>query len=103
MIYPSPKLTREWAVENITNGIDHGDLQAVFMSVFPRMNHCVIAYDYSRLANGNIVFWVYDPNYHNAVSALEWDAKERDFLEQKRWFFPGGHVKLLRMYISPIH
>ena len=103
MIYPSPKLTREWAVKNITDGIDHGKLQAVFMSVFPRMNHCVIAYDYSRLKNGDIVFWVYDPNYHNVPSALVWDAKARDFLEQKRWFFPGGHVKLLRMYISPIH
>lgn len=103
MIFPSPKATRIWAVDNITRGIDEGKLQAVFMSVFPRMNHCVVAYDYTRQPNGNVIFWVYDPNYHNAGGYIVWDAQQREFLEQKRWFFPGGPVKLIRMYISPIH
>ena len=103
MIFTEFPSMRSVAARKITERIDRGELQAVYLSVFPRMNHCVVIYDYSRLPNGDIVFWNYDPNYHNAVSALEWDAKDRDFLEQKRWFFPGGHVKLMRAFISPFH
>ena len=106
MIYPSPKLTREWAVENITNGIDHGDLQAVFMSVFPRMNHCVIAYDYDRSRERQHRLLGLRSRTTTTPSApFEWDAKERDFSPgAETLVLPfGGHVKLLRMYISPIH
>jgi hypothetical protein len=103
MIIPSSDSMRPVAAQKITDGLDHGQLQAVYLSVFPRMNHCVVIYDYTRLANGNIVFWDYDPNYHNTSNWLVYDATANDFLLQKRWFFPGGHVKLMRAYISPFH
>jgi hypothetical protein len=103
MIFPSIEAMRPVAAEKIMARLDRGELQAVYLSVFPRMNHCVVIYDYSRLQNGDIVFWNYDPNYHNTSSWLVYDAKDRDFILQKRWFFPGGHVNLMRVYISPIH
>lgn len=103
MMFPSLKPMRDVAAQKIMGGVDRGDLESVYLSIFPRMNHCVVIYDYDHLKNGNIVFWDYDPNYHNASSWLEYDTKAREFLIQKRWFFPGGVVKLMRVYISPIH
>jgi hypothetical protein len=103
MVMPSPEFNRPVAVKKITERVDRGDLQAVYISVFGQMNHCVVVYDYERLKNGNVVFWLYDPNYHNTSSWLVYDASANDFLFQKRWFFPGGHVKLMRAYISPLH
>lgn len=103
MIYPSLVPFRETAARQITERIDRGELQAVYLSVFPRMNHTVVIYDYARLTNGNIVFTCYDPNYHNTSNWLVFDASAREFEYQKRWFFPGGAVKLMRIYISPVH
>jgi|GEM_PF-490567 len=103
MIFPEFKAARPLAARQIMERVDRGDLQAVYLSIFPRMNHCVVIYDYTKLKNGDVVFWDYDPNYHNASSWLVYDSKAQDFLIQKRWFFPGGHVKLMRAYISPVH
>ena len=103
MMYPSLPALRDVAARQIMERVDRGDLQAVYLSIFPRMNHCVVIYDYDRLKDGNIVFWDYDPNYHNTSSWLLYDTKEREFIIQKRWFFPGGVVKLMRTYISPVH
>jgi hypothetical protein len=103
MIYPSLVPFRGIAARQITERIDHGELQAVYLSIFPRMNHTVVIYDYSRQQDGSIVFNCYDPNYHNTSNWLCYDATARKFIYQKRWFFPGGPVKLMRIYISPIH
>ncbi len=103
MMFPSLPVLRDVAAQKIMENVDRGNLQAVYLSIFPRMNHCVVIYDYARLKDGNIVFWDYDPNYHNASSWLEYDTRQREFIIQKRWFFPGGVVKLMRVYISPIH
>ncbi len=103
MIFPSLESTRAIAARQITERIDRGELQAVYLSVFPRMNHTVVIYDYARLADGDIVFTCYDPNYHNTANWLLYDASAHKFIYQKRWFFPGGAVKLMRIYISPFH
>ena len=103
MIYPSLKSFREAAAQKIAERLDCGELQAVYLSVFPRMNHTVVIYDYARMKNGDIVFTCYDPNYHNTASWLRYDSTVRDFVFQKRWFFLGGQVKLMRIYISPFH
>lgn len=103
MIFPSLPSMRSVAARKITERLDRGDLQAVYMCVFPKMNHCVVIYDYQRQKNGNIVFWAYDPNYHNTSTWLVYDAAENQFVFQKRWFFPGGTVHLMRAYISPFH
>lgn len=103
MIYPSLPSFREIAAKKIMARLDRGELQAVYLSVFPRMNHTVVIYGYERLKNGDVVFTCYDPNYHNTSNWLLFDAKARQFVYQKRWFFPGGPVKLMRIYISPVH
>jgi len=104
MIGPFPRFGQANACAQIMRGLDRGKLQAVYLTRFPKMNHCVILFDYHRVEGGRrIRFDAYDPNYPNTLSWVEYDAKERGFDFERRWFWPGGRVNLMRVYLSPIH
>ncbi len=76
--------------------------RAVFLTRFPWMNHVVIVYGVKpKNAAGDLRFTVYDPNYPSQASWIDYEAAARSFAFQKRWYFPGGRVNLLRVYISP--
>jgi hypothetical protein len=100
MVGPFPRFGQANAYAQIMRGLDRGKLQAVYLTRFPKMNHCVILFDSHRLAGNRTRFDAYDPNYPNWV---EYDAKQRGFDLERRWFWPGGRVNLMRVYISPIH
>ena len=78
-------------------------LRAVFLTRFPSMNHCVIVYRAIPRANGDVRFMVYDPNYEGQSAKLDYIAARRSFDIEKRWYFPGGQVNVMRVYISPFH
>jgi hypothetical protein len=104
MVGPFPRFGQANACAQIVRGLDRGSLQAVYLTRFPKMNHCVILFDYHLLDGGNRTrFDAYDPNYPNTLSWVDYDAKERGFDFERRWFWPGGRVNLMRVYISPIH
>ena len=67
------------------------------------MNHVVIPYAQRREPGGNVSFTVYDPNYPNEPSWLFYRASERSFEFEPRWYFPGGRVNVMRVFISPFH
>jgi hypothetical protein len=71
------------------------------MSKFPWMNHAVIVFADRPLSNGDTRFVVYDPNYPSVPSYVDYIVAERSFAFQKRWYFPGGRVNVMRTYISP--
>jgi hypothetical protein len=102
MVGPFPRLGQANACAQITHGLDRGKLQAVYLTRFPKMNHCVILFDY-HLVKGRTRFDAYDPNYPNTLSWVEYDPKAQGFDFERRWFWPGGRVNLMRVYISPIH
>ena len=77
--------------------------QAVYLARFPKMNHCVVVYSAESRGNGDVRFLVYDPNYPAEPARLDYLAAERSFSLEKRWYFPGGRVNLMRVYISPLH
>jgi hypothetical protein len=89
----------EWLVESL----ERGQLRAVYLARFPQMNHVVVVYDFRREPGGNISFFVYDPNYPNEPSWAFYRASERSFEFQPRWYFPGGRVNVMRVFISPFH
>jgi hypothetical protein len=104
MVGPFPRFGQANAYAQIVRGLDRGKLQAVYLTRFPKMNHCVILFDYHVLDGGNRTrFDAYDPNYPNTLSWVEYDAKERGFDFERRWFWPGGRVNLMRVYLSPVH
>jgi hypothetical protein len=87
----------------LCDSIDHGRPRAVYLARFPSMNHVVIPYSMDREPGGNVTFHVYDPNYPSEPAWLFYRASERSFEFEKRWFFPGGRVNVMRVFISPFH
>ena len=78
-------------------------LRAIYLARFPFMNHVVVVYRATKLPNGNTRFTVYDPNYPHEPSWVDYVPAERSFNFQKRWYFPGGRVNVMRVFISPFH
>jgi len=89
----------EWLVDSLARE----QLRAVYLARFPHMNHVIVIYDMERRANGDIRFLGYDPNYPGKPCWLDYRAAERSFEFQKRWYFPGGRVNVMRVFISPFH
>ena len=103
MVGPFPRFGQARAVRNLMKAIDQGKLQAVYIARFPKMNHVLVLYKYHRLGNGDIRFDLYDPNYPGEMGSLKFNAAESSFEFPKRWFWTGGRVNLMRVYLSPIH
>jgi hypothetical protein len=102
MIGPFPRFGQANACAQILRGLDRGKLQAVYLTRFPKMNHCVILFDF-HLRRTGIRFDAYDPNYPNTLSWVDYVSNERGFDFERRWFWPGGRVNLMRVYLSPFH
>jgi hypothetical protein len=103
MIGPFPRSGQANACAQLLRGLDRGKLEAVYLTRFPKMNHCVILFDYHPVDSERTRFDAYDPNYPNTLSWVEYDAKQKSFNFERRWFWPGGRVNLMRVYISPFH
>lgn len=80
-----------------------GRPRALYIARFPHLNHCVVAYRVERSRDGKTRFWVYDPNYPGASAWLDYYEERRSFEFQPRWYFPGGQVNVMRVYLSPLH
>jgi hypothetical protein len=91
--------TARWLDESVAQG----RLRAIYLSRFPKMNHVVIVYASEKRPNGDTRYTVYDPNYPNEPSWVDYKPAERSFEFQKRWYFPGGRVNVMRVYLSPFH
>lgn len=87
----------------LAESMERKQLRALYLARFPSMNHVVVAYAMHPEAGGNIRFDVYDPNYPNKPSWLLYRADQRSFEFEKRWYFPGGRVNVMRVFISPFH
>jgi hypothetical protein len=87
----------------LDESLAEGKLRAIYIARFPRMNHVVIVYASRKLRNGNTRYTIYDPNYPNEPSWVDYVPGERSFNFQKRWYFPGGRVNVMRVFISPFH
>jgi hypothetical protein len=77
--------------------------QGIFLTEFPSMNHAVLAYAATRLPDGRTRFKVYDPNYPGQPARLDYVPERRLFDFERRFYWPGGYVRMFRIFISPIH
>ena len=98
-----PRAGQVAAARWLSASLDRGQPRALYLARFPHMNHVVIPYAQRREAGGNISFLVYDPNYPNEPSWLFYRASARSFEFAPRWYFPGGRVNVMRVYLSPLH
>jgi hypothetical protein len=103
MLLGHPRAGQAAATRWLDRQLERGDLSALYLARFPHMNHVVIVYRRESLANGHTRYLVYDPNYPDQPSWIEYVPSERSFNFQKRWYFPGGRVNVMRVYLSPFH
>lgn len=102
MVGPFPRWGQALAARVLTRGLDHGALQAVYITRFPKMNHCLILFDHHRLPKGDERFDACDPNYPGQIGTLFYRQDQQSFEFPKRWFWTGGRVNLMRVYLSPV-
>ena len=98
-----PRWGQAAAARWLSAALDRGQPRALYLARFPHMNHVVIPYAQRREPGGKVSFTGYDPNYPNAPSWLFYRASERSFEFEPRWYFPGGRVNVMRVFISPFH
>ncbi|MDQ3625296.1 MAG: hypothetical protein M3463_22920 [Verrucomicrobiota bacterium] len=82
---------------------EHGRPRAIYISRFPHLNHALVVYRVRREPEGNLLFLLYDPNYPAEPARLRYVAARRSFHFERRWYFPGGQVNVMRIYLSPLH
>jgi hypothetical protein len=80
-----------------------GNIPAIYLSKFPEMNHAVLVISAKNESNGDITFKVYDVNYPKEPANLRFVAARQSFDFERRWYFPGGQVNAMRIYLSPMH
>jgi hypothetical protein len=92
------------ALEDRLNGEIFHDLQMNTPSIlwvyrFPslKMNHVVVVYSGTRDTDG-YHYHVYDPNYRDRFSHLDYNPKTRTFSFQPVYFFKGGPVTVRSIY-----
>jgi len=92
------------ALEDRLNGEIFHDLQMNYPTIlwvyrFPslKMNHVVVVYSGTHDTSG-YHYHVYDPNYRDRFSHLDYDPKTRTFSFDKVYFFKGGPVTVRSIY-----
>jgi hypothetical protein len=103
MVLPHLRAGQAAAERWLEDSVKRGELRAMYLARFPHMNHVVVVYAMHKQPNGRMRFTVYDPNYPGEPSWIDYVPEERSFEFQKRWYFPGGRVNVMRVFISPIH
>ena len=91
--------TARWLMKSV----NEGKPRIIYLARFPSMNHCVVAFSAEPRGSEDLRFWVYDPNDPWAPAQLDYRASERSFAFPRKWYFPGGRVNVMRVYISPFH
>jgi hypothetical protein len=102
IVFPVPRSGQERMAKWLRNELDHKRIRAVYITRFKPINHCLVAYHYTLEKNGDIAFTVYDVNQPGKVVHLTYRAVDRSFYFDKTWYYRGGLVSVLPLYVSPI-
>jgi hypothetical protein len=103
IIHPVPRSGQARLAQWLVERVDHGDLGVLYLFRIPWMNHVVVVFGYERLDGDDVRFTVFDPNYPNEKAPLYFRASESSFEFPERWYWTGGRVNAIRVYLSPFH
>ncbi|MGA8655151.1 MAG: hypothetical protein WB586_03310 [Chthoniobacterales bacterium] len=79
-----------------------GRVRPVFVTRgFTTINHCLIPYSYTAESNGDLIFAVYDANQRDKLVHLRYRASDETFQLDNTWYYPGGLVTAMKLYVSP--
>jgi len=86
----------------LRNKLDHDRIQTVYITRFKPINHCLVVYHYTSGQTGDTVFDVYDVNQPGKLVHLTYRSSDRSFYFDKTWYYGGGLVSVLPLYVSPL-
>jgi hypothetical protein len=102
IVLPVPRSGQERMAKWLRGKLDQGRIQTVYITRFKPINHCLVAYRYTSDQNGDIVFDVYDANQPGKLVHLTYRSSDRSFYYDKTWYYRGGLVSVLPLYVSPL-
>jgi hypothetical protein len=102
IVFPAPRSGQEHFAQWLRQGLDSGDIEGVYITRFRPINHCLVAYRYEAKPNGDLVFSVSDVNQPSKIVHLRYQASDRSFYFDRSWYFDGGLVTAMRLYVSPL-
>ncbi len=101
MAMPFPRVWQKKLAREVISKVDKHSIQALFLTRFRPLNHCVIVYGYKRLPGGDIDFQVYDPNDAKAPKQIAFKDRESSFFMARSSYFNGGRVNAFEAYVAP--
>jgi hypothetical protein len=103
IVNPVPRSGQEQMAKWLRNELDHERIRDVYITRFKPINHCLVVYHYASAQNGDIVFDVYDANQPGKIVHLTYRAADRSFYYDKTWYYIGGLVSVLPLYVSVLY
>jgi hypothetical protein len=102
IVFPAPRSGQEQFAEWLRQRLDSGNIEAVYITRFQPINHCLVAYRYQKDRNGDLLFFVSDVNQPGKIVHLRYHAANRSFYFDRSWYYNGGLVSAMKLYVSPL-
>jgi hypothetical protein len=100
IVNPVPRSGQERMAKWLRTALDAQQIRDVYITRFKPINHCLVVYHYDSRPNGDLVFDVYDANQPGKLVHLSYHASDRSFYYDKTWYYRGGLVNVLPLYVS---
>jgi hypothetical protein len=100
IVFPVPRSSQAHVGRWLRNELGRGRIRAVYITRFQPINHCLVVYDCHQQPNGDLVFLVYDANQAKKIVHLAYRAADRSFYFDRTWYYKGGLVSVLPLYVS---
>jgi hypothetical protein len=100
IVFPVPRSSQAKIARWLYNELDKGRIRAVYITRFRPINHCLVVYHCTQQPNGDLAFFVYDANQAKKIVHLTYRAADRSFYFDRTWYYKGGLVSVLPLYVS---
>jgi hypothetical protein len=100
IVFPVPRSGQERMAKWLQNELAHARVRDVYITRFKPINHCLVVYHCTSGQNGDLIFNVYDANQPGKLVQLTYRAADRSFYFDKTWYYRGGLVSVLPLYVS---
>lgn len=102
IVLPAPRSGQKRLANRLRENLDRGQIQSVYMTRFKPLNHCLVVYKYEAEQNGDLLFRVYDANQPGKLVHLLYRASDESFYFDETWYYPGGLVNVMPLFVSPL-
>jgi hypothetical protein len=102
IVLPVPRSGQRRLAYRLRESLDQGVIQSVYITRFKPINHCLVVYRYEAQQDGDLVFFVCDVNQAGKLVHLHYRRSDESFYFDKSWYYPGGLVNVLPLFVSPL-